>query len=173
MKELIELLQKRFSQNMHRHPNTNWQTVEDKLQADKNYLKVLQKMEDSGGEPDVLEYRGKLYYVDFSKESPKGRRSYCYDEKALYDRKKFKPESSVEKVAKDMGVDLVDEAMYIFIQTVEDLDLKTSSWLKTPDDFRALGGALNGEKRYQRAFIFHNGADSYYASRGFRGYIQL
>lgn len=173
MKALLELLQKRFNQNMHRHANTNWQTVEDKLHAHKNHLDVLQKMEDTGGEPDVLEYDGKLYIVDFSKESPKGRRSYCYDEKALYERKKFKPESSVEKVVKDIGVEVVDEAMYIFMQTVEDLDLKTSSWLKTPNDFRKLGGALNGEKRYQRTFIFHNGADSYYGSRGFRGYIQL
>ena len=171
MNELLKTLKNRFESNMHRHEGILWQDVEAKL--DNKKLEVLQKMEHTGGAPDVLLYESKLYYTDFSKESPVDRRSLCYDEKAWQDRKKFKPESSVEKEAAKLGVMLVDEPMYVYMQGLEDLDTKTSSWLQTPKAFRLLGGALNGEKRYQRTFIYHNGADSYYASRGYRGYIEL
>lgn len=171
MENLLNTLRMRFEKNMHRHKDIKWSDIENKL--NKDHLKILEKMEETGGEPDVMTFEGSLYYVDFSKESPLGRRSYCYDEKAWHDRKKFKPESSVEKEAKKIGITLVSESMYMYMQGLEDLDLKTSSWIDTPQKFRDLGGALNAEKRYDRAFIYHNGADSYYASRGFRGFIKL
>lgn len=173
MDKLFQVLKDRFEQNMHRHLNISWKSVEEKILYHKDTLITLEKMEATGGEPDVLSYEGELYYVDFSKESPSGRRSLCFDEKALQARKQNKPKSSVEKDALSMGVKLVDEDMYFYMQSLEDLDLKTSSWIATPKDLRALGGALNAEKRYQRTFVFHNGADSYYAARGYRGYIKL
>ena len=173
MEKLFQILKDRFDQNMHRHPGVSWKIVEEKILYHKDTLITLEKMESTGGEPDVLSYEGDLYYVDFSKESPSGRRSLCFDEKAWHARKQNKPQSSVEKEALSMGVELVDEKMYFFMQSIEDLDLKTSSWIATPKEFRALGGALNAEKRYQRTFVFHNGADSYYAARGFRGYIKI
>lgn len=171
MENLLNLLKNRFEKNLHRHLGVVWSTVEGKLT--KESLEILKNMEATGGEPDVIKYNDHLYFVDFSKESPIGRRGYCFDEKAWHDRKKFKPQSSVEKEAKKLGVELIDESMYMYIQTIDDLDLKTSSWIATPKAFRALGGALNAEKRYQRTFIFHNGADSYYESRGYRGFIKL
>jgi len=171
MDKLLAVLEKRFNDNMHRHKDVSWQDVKDKL--NNKVMGILQKMEDTGGKPDVIKYEGIVYYVDFSKESPEQRRSLCYDEKAWQDRKKFKPESSVEKHADQMGVKLINEPMYSYMQALEDFDLKTSSWIETPDSIRSLGGALNAEKRYQRTFIFHNGADSYYASRGYRGFIKL
>ncbi|WP_035357288.1 DUF4256 domain-containing protein [Acholeplasma granularum] len=173
MNEFLKLLETRFKKNMHRHEHIKWHDIEEKLTQNKKILETLYKMELTGGEPDLMSYDNNLYYVDFSKETPLKRRSYCYDEKALKDRKKFKPESSVETEIKKLGINLVDENMYFYIQTLEDLDLKTSSWIHTPESIRKLGGALNAEKRYDRTFIFHNGADSYYASRGFRGYIKL
>jgi len=173
MDKLFQTLKDRFEQNMHRHPGVLWKDIEDKILYHKDILMTLEKMEATGGEPDVLSYQDGLYYVDFSKESPVGRRSLCFDEKAWHARKQNKPTSNVEKEASNMGVELVDEDMYVYMQSLEDLDLKTSSWIATPEAFRALGGALNAEKRYQRTFIFHNGADSYYAARGYRGYIKL
>ena len=173
MNKLIETLKNRFEKNSHRHTDVLWQDIEHKITNNQATLKTLQNMEDTGGEPDVIVFENTLYYVDFSKETPKDRRSYCYDEKAWHDRKKFKPESSVEKEAKKIGITLVSESMYMYMQSLEDFDLKTSSWIDTPKSFRDLGGALNAEKRYDRAFIYHNGADSYYASRGFRGFIKI
>lgn len=170
--KLLDILEQRFKKHPHRHEGVTWDKVSQKINQDPNKLTILQKMEDSGGEIDIIAFEGKLYYVDFSKESP-NRRSFCYDEKAWHDRKKFKPESSVEKDINNLGSKLVTEAMYLYMQTLEDFDLKTSSWIATPKSIRDLGGALNAEKRYGRAFIFHNGADSYYQSRGYRSYIEI
>lgn len=170
--KLLDILELRFKKHPHRHEGVTWDSVFQKINQDPKKLTILQKMEDSGGEIDIIAFEGKLYYVDFSKESP-NRRSFCYDEKAWHDRKKFKPESSVEKDINNLGSKLVTEAMYLYMQTLEDFDLKTSSWIATPKSIRDLGGALNAEKRYGRAFIFHNGADSYYQSRGYRSYIEI
>ena len=171
--KLLDILEQRFTTNPHRHEGVLWETVYHNIHQEQNKLSILQNMEDSGGEIDVISFEGNLYYVDFSKESPDKRRSFCYDEMAWHDRKKFKPESSVEKHVTTLGSKLITENMYMYIQTLEDLDLKTSSWIATPKSIRDLGGALNAEKRYGRAFIFHNGADSYYQSRGYRSYIKI
>lgn len=169
----IQLLQKRFNENMHRHPHVDFQDVKSKLESDEHFTNVIYRMEDTGGEPDVFSYKGNLYFVDFSKESPLGRRNVCYDEKARLSRKKFPPETSAEKVSSDIGIELLDENMYHALQEIEPFDQKTSSWIKTPDNFRKLGGALTGDRRYNRTFTYHNGADSYYGVRGFRGYILI
>lgn len=160
------LLKERFTQNMHRHEGIRF----DDLSIDP-ILDILSKMELSGGEVDVLLYEGVCYYVDFSKETL-NRRSLCYDQKARINRKNNPPISSAIEKAQEMGITLLDEAMYKYIQSIEDLDLKTSSWLLTPDSIRRLGGAIFGDKRYQQTFIYHNSADSYYSVRGFRGYIE-
>lgn len=169
----IHLLQKRFDEHKHRHPHVDFNDVKKILESNKNLTQIIYRMEDTGGEPDVISYDGHLYYVDFSKESPLGRRNVCYDEKARLARKKFPPESSAEKVAKEIGIELLDEKMYHILQEIEPFDQKTSSWIKTPDDFRKLGGALTGDRRYNRTFTYHNGADSYYGVRGFRGYVTI
>ena len=153
---MLELLKARFSEHRERHPNLEWSEVEHRLREDPASIAILQKMEESGGEPDTMGYdvkTGKLIFCDFAKESPVGRRSLCYDEKALQGRTKNPPSGSAERKAKDS------------------FDLKTSSWIATPDDIRSKGGALFCERRYDTVFTFHNGADSYYSVRGFRGYI--
>lgn len=170
-KELLHTLEKRFEKNKHRHQNTSWETV-TKLLND-SLLQSLQKMEETGGEPDVIALNDGLFYVDMSKESPKNRRSLCYDKEARVKRKKFPPESSALELASDLNVDILNEAMYFEIQEIEPLDLKTSSWIHTEDRLRTLGGALFATNRYQRVFVYHNGADSYYKDRGFRGYLTL
>ena len=170
-KQLTDKLNSRFNENMHRHPNKLWEDVVSLLNDD--LVTILLKMEDTGGEPDFVELNDKLYAVDMVKESPKGRRSLCYDKKARLGRKKFPPESSVEEMAKDIGIEIVSEQLYLALQTIEMLDTKTSSWLKTPDEIRTLNGAIFGDNRFERAFIFHNTAESYYKDRGFRGYIKL
>lgn len=169
----IDLLQKRFEAHMHRHSNIQFSEIKSILLINRDLLDVIYRMEDTGGEPDVVAYENKMYYADFSKESPLGRRNVCYDEKARLSRKKFPPESSALKKALEIGIELLDEDMYHALQKIEPFDLKTSSWIKTPEMMRKLGGALTGDHRYQRTFIYHNGADSYYGVRGFRGYIEI
>ncbi|NLC41306.1 MAG: DUF4256 domain-containing protein [Erysipelothrix sp.] len=169
--ELMELLEARFSDNMHRHKTVQWDQVSRRLNEDK--LKVLSLMEESGGEPDVMSIAGELVFVDFAKESPKGRRSLCYDQRALSDRKKNKPQDSAMNLAQEMGISLLNETEYRALQAIEAVDLKTSSWIVTPEAIRKLGGALFGDQRYGQVFIYHNGADSYYGARGFRGLLNL
>lgn len=171
--EVIELLEKRFNQNKHRHPRIDWQKIYDIISHNKPVLKTLQQMEDTGGEPDVVVLNDKVYYIDMAKETPEKRRNVCFDEQARLARKKFPPESSAEAMARSIGIKLLDVDMYQKVQSIEPLDLKTSSWLATPQKIRTLGGALFGDCRYDHTFIYHNGADSYYGVRGFRGYIEL
>lgn len=169
-KDLIDVLDIRFHKHMQRHPDVSFELIKEKL-SNQKILNAVLKMEQTGGEPDVLLCNGILYFVDFSKETPKGRTSVCFDKKARLERTKFPPTTSAEEMAADMGVELLDESMYHYIQSLEDFDLKTSSWLKTEPDIRNRGGAIFGDKRYNRTFIYHNGADSYYGSRGFRGIL--
>ena len=169
----IKILKTRFENHLFRHPNLIWDNVEAFLRKYLNILDVVTKMEETGGEPDLYEFDQQLIYVDCSKETPKDRRNLCYDESARLARKKFPPETSAEGLAQAMGIKIVDEALYIKLQSFEAFDLKTSSWLLTPEDLRSLGGALFGDRRYDRTFIYHNGADSYYGVRGFRGYIDI
>ena len=170
---LLNGLKKRFEKNKHRHEKLSWDLVNERLNQDPKALMRIQLMEESGGEPDVFVIDGKNYVTDASKEKPKERVSCCYDEDARLSRKKFPPETSAEMLAKKMDIELVDETLYRVMQAFDDFDLKTSSWIKTPKPLRDLGGALFGDKRYERTFIYHNGADSYYSSRGFRGYFIL
>lgn len=169
--ELINILKKRFEKHAYRHPGVTWDDVLHVISQNDQLLKALEHMENTGGEPDVMTYQNHIIYVDFSKETPKGRTSTCYDEEARLSRKKFPPETSAMFMAEKMGITLCDEQMYQAIQHIEPLDLKTSSWILTPQKERELGGALFGDRRYDRTFIYHNGADSYYGVRGFRGYI--
>ncbi|MFC4709634.1 DUF4256 domain-containing protein [Enterococcus eurekensis] len=170
--ELIVILEARFSKHMERHPQLTWAPVKEALENNPAVLAILLEMEKTGGEPDVvavdLQQSGYLFY-DCSAESPEGRRSYCYDDVALNARKKHKPENSAVNCAQQMGIELLSEEEYGYLQTLGTFDLKTSSWLATPIEVRNLGGALFGDKRYNRTFTYHNGADSYYANRGFRG----
>lgn len=168
---LMETLKKRFQKHMHRHKGVSWDEVEKYI--NKSILISLRLMESTGGEPDVIELDSHLYYIDMSKETPKDRRNICYDEEARLSRKKLPPKSSATKMAEEMGINLLEETMYFHIQELEQIDLKTSSWLKTPREIRILKGALFGDHRYGRTFIYHNGADSYYGVRGFRGYLKL
>ena len=170
-KELLRVLEVRFMKNMHRHENTEWNTIMDLLNEE--ILKTIQKMEETGGEPDFVMLNNELIFVDFSKESPKGRRSLCYDKTARVNRKKFPPLSSAMEMAKDINIELLDETMYFSLQKIEPFDLKTSSWVKTNIEVRDLKGALFANNRYERVFVYHNGADSYYKDRGFRGFIRL
>ncbi len=165
--------QARFEANIYRHPKMSWENFQAKLTENDSWEKAMIWMEDTDGEPDlvVLESLDKPIVVDMSKASPSGRRSLCYDKEAREKRKKNAPESSVMEEAERFGVEVVDEDLYFRLQEVEPFDEKTESWLKTPDEFRKLGGALFGDRRYNRVFVFHNGADSYYASRGFRAYF--
>jgi hypothetical protein len=169
MSTLLQL-EKRFNQHRHRHPGLFWEDVEPLLQQ---HTSVLDLMEDSGGEPDVVVIDGHWYVVDMVKETPKGRRSLCYDKEARLGRKKFPPHSSVIEMAQMIGIHVVDETMYHQLQAIESLDEKTSSWLLTDPALRQKGGALFGDTRYGRVFVYHNGVDSYYESRGFRGYLKL
>ncbi|MDY0211283.1 MAG: DUF4256 domain-containing protein [Acholeplasma sp.] len=156
---------------MHRHVNVSFDTYLKKLTDPQ--LRVVEKMELTGGEPDLILIDGAYYVIDLSKETPKQRVSVCYDLEAKQSRKKFSPESDATTMAESIGITLLDENLYVKIQSIEEIDLKTSSWLLTPNEFRKKGGALFGDKRYGRAFIYHNGAHSYYSTRGFRGYIKL
>ena len=169
--ELRPILEQRFVSMIHRHPNVNFATVYDKLSLEEH--RILLEMENTGGEPDFVLLNDRLFIIDMAKETPKLRRSLCYDQAAREGRKKFPPKSSALEMASEIGITLVDESMYRTLQEIEDLDTKTSSWIYTPPTMRSLGGALFGDKRFQRTFFYHNGADAYYSGRGFRGYIKL
>ncbi len=170
--ELLGLLQTRFGKNMNRHEALEWIEVEAKLRASTQKLWSLNEMEKTGGEPDVVGYdkkSGEIIFVDCAAESPKGRRSSCYDREGLESRKEHKPENNAIDMAAAMGVELLNEEQYRELQQLGSFDTKTSSWLKTPPQIRKLGGAIFGDYRYGTVFIYHNGAQSYYSSRGFRG----
>lgn len=171
--QLLEKLQERFEKHMQRHRNINWSDILAKIENDPTILKKLDNMENTVGEPDVYLIDGELYFIDSAKESPQFRRSLCYDKEARINRKTRPALLSVEEMAKDLGIELLNEKLYLKIQEIDDLDDKTSSWLKTEEAVRKNGGAIFGDKRYGRTFIYHNGADAYYGSRGFRGYIKL
>lgn len=174
--ELLSILKARFEKNMNRHKGVEWTKVREKLEASPEKLWSLDDMENTGGEPDVVGYdkqTGEYIFYDCSDESPKGRRSLCYDREALDARKEFKPASSVIDMALEMGIEVLTEEEYHQLQQLGSFDAKTSSWLKTPAAVRKLGGAIFGDFRYGRVFIAHNGADSYYAARGFRGSLRV
>ena len=171
---MLTILKTRFQANMPRHPDMDWAAVERRLLALPDALEALRRMEETGGEPDVIGFAddgARLLFCDCAKESPAGRRSLCYDEAALLARKKNPPAGSAELQARELGVPLMTEALYRRLQTLGEFDLKTSSWIATPETIRSKGGALFCERRYGEVFVFHNGADSYYSVRGWRGYI--
>lgn len=171
---MINILKNRFSANMQRHPDLKWEDVEKKLQEHPEALAVLNRMEESGGEPDTIgrdPETGRLIFCDCSKESPSGRRSLCYDDEALQKRIKNPPAGSAVHQAAETGVSLMTESLYRTLQTLGEFDLKTSSWIAAPESVRKQGGALFCERRYGLVFTFHNGADSYYSVRGWRGYF--
>ncbi|HXS00868.1 MAG TPA: DUF4256 domain-containing protein [Pyrinomonadaceae bacterium] len=172
--ELLSTLKARFEKNMNRHKGLEWAKVQAKLEADAKKLWSLNEMERTGGEPDVVGYdkkTGEYFFYDCSAESPKGRRSVCYDAEALESRKEHKPAHSAVGMAAEMGIELLTEEQYRELQKLGEFDLKTSSWLKTPSDIRKLGGAVYCDRRYNHVFLYHNGAESYYAVRGFRGWL--
>ena len=174
--DLIHTLQARFGQHMHRHPGCTWDTVLARLHAAPASLATLQGMEDTGGEPDVIGQAGEtgaITFCDCSAESPSGRRSLCFDAAALAARKANKPAGSALAMAQTMGITLLTQAQYRQLQELEAFDRKTSSWIATPDSIRALGGALFCDRRYEQVFVYHNGAESYYAARGFRGCLSV
>ncbi len=176
VKNMLETLRVRFQANKNLHTELNWPDVEKRLLENPASLEILRRMEESGGEPDTIgidEKTGKLIFCDCSKESPSGRRSLCYDEKALQGRIKNPPSGNVERKAKEIGISIMTEELYRRLQSLGEYDLKTSSWIATPDDIRTKGGALFCERRYGTVFTFHNSADSYYSVRGFRGYILI
>jgi hypothetical protein len=175
-KQLLGLLEARFQKNMHRHKHVAWQQVVAKLEGNPGALRSLQEMEATGGEPDVIgqdKGSGHFTFCDCSAESPLGRRSLCYDRAALDERKENKPAGNAVETAAAMGIALLTEAQYRDLQQLEELDLKTSSWIATPEDVRSRGGALFCDRRYGRVFVYHNGAQSYYAARGFRGVLRV
>lgn len=172
--KLLNTLEARFAAHLDRHPDVVWSDVLTKLETDSNKLVTLSEMERTGGEPDVIRLpNGDLAFCDCSPESPSGRRSLCYDEQALAARKKNKPDGSAVALAEQMGLELLDEAMFRHLQTLGAFDLKTSSWIATPEAIRQKGGALFCDRRYDHTFVYHNGADSYYAARGFRGMLTI
>ena len=173
---LLSALKTRFEKNKDRHKGLAWEKVQGRLESKPDKLWSLQEMEKTGGEPDVVGFdkkSGEYIFYDCAPESPKGRRSLCYDRKALNDRKENKPKDSAMDMASVMGIDLLTEEEYQVLQELGQFDEKTSSWLKTPDAVRKLGGGIYGDRRYNRVFIGHNGADSYYAARGFRGSLRV
>lgn len=174
--ELLTELKERFEKNMNRHKGIKWADVEAKLQGDAKKLWSLSEMERTGGEPDVVGFdkkSGEFIFFDCSVETPKGRRSLCYDRRAWESRKQHKPESSALERANEMGIKILTESEYNDLQKLGRFDTKTSSWLETPADLRELGGAIFGDWRYGRVFIYHNGAESYYAARAFRGSLRV
>jgi Protein of unknown function (DUF4256) len=179
-KAILSILKARFDKNSHRHKGMDWAAVQARLESNPEKLWSLNAMEETGGEPDVVEQdkkTGAYIFYDCSAESPKGRRSICYDHEALEKRKEHKPENSAMEMAKEMGIELLTEEQYRQLQSLqkagENLDTKTSSWIKTPDAIRKLGGALFCDCRYNTVFLYHNGADSYYGARGFRGLLRV
>lgn len=171
---MIELLRNRFFENMARHPELDWNDIEKRLLAAPEAVTILEAMEESGGEPDVVAMKsGQYIFFDCSAETPSGRRSLCFDEAALAARKKNPPGGSAQAQCRAIGAEMMNEEEYRYLQTLGSFDLKTSSWIATPEEIRALGGALFCERRYGRVFTFHNGADSYYGVRGWRGVLRL
>lgn len=173
---LLKTLKARFDKHKNRHKGLNWAKVQAKLEANTAKLWALNEMEESGGEPDVIGFdknTGEYIFCDCSAETPKGRRSVCYDDEALEARKKFKPKASAVAMAADMGIEMLDEQQYRELQELGEFDTKTSSWLKTPEDIRKLDGAIFGDRRYNTVFVYHNGAQSYYTARGFRGLLRV
>jgi hypothetical protein len=175
-KELLRALKARFENNMDRHKDLKWVKVQAKLKASPEKLWSLHEMEKTGGEPDVVGHdkkTGEYIFWDCSAESPRGRRSLCYDREALDFRKENKPQGSAMEMAMTMGIELLSEEEYRELQKLGNFDTKTSSWVKTPSDIRKLGGALFGDRRFNTVFLYHNGAESYYAARGFRGSLRV
>ncbi len=173
---LLKALKARFEKNMNRHQGLEWAKVQAQLEANTEKLWSLNEMERTGGEPDVVGHdktTGEYIFFDCSAESPKGRRSLCYDREALESRKKHKPENNVIDMAAAMGIELLTEEQYRKLQKLGNFDTKTSSWVKTPFDIRKLGGAIFCDRRYDHVFVYHNGAESYYAARGFRGSLRV
>jgi hypothetical protein len=174
--ELLRVLMARFEKNVGRHKGVDWANVQARLEAHSEKLWSLNEMERTGGEPDVVRYdrrSGVCMFVDCSAESPKGRRSICYDREAQDGRKEFKPDNNAMDMAAAMGVELLSEEQYRELQELGNFDTKTSSWVKTPSDIRRLGGALFADRRYGKVFVYHNGASSYYAVRGFRAFLSV
>ena len=173
--KLVATLKARFEKNKARHKGVDWAAVQARLEGNAEALKSLQAMEASGGEPDVIasEKTGHVTFCDCSAESPSGRRSLCYDKKALDARKEAKPSGSAVELAEEMGIELLTEEQYRALQELGEFDVKTSSWVRTPPDVRTLGGALFCDRRYGKVFVYHNGAQSYYAARGFRGRLRV
>jgi len=174
--EILRVLQSRFEKNMNRHKGLLWAKVHEKLEANNEKLRSLGEMERTGGEPDVVDYdklTGEFIFFDCSAESPSGRRSFCYDREALDTRKEHKPANNIVDLAAAMGIELLTEEQYRELQKLGKFDLKTSSWVQTPANIRKLGGAIFCDRRYDTVFVYHNGADSYYAARGFRGFLRV
>ncbi len=175
-KQLIGKLKTRFEKNKDRHKGIEWPKVEARLASKPEKLWSLQEMENTGGEPDVVSLdkkTGEYIFYDCAAESPAGRRSYCYDKAALDSRKEHKPKNNAVDAAAEMGIELLTEEEYRYLQQLGKFDLKTSSWIKTPADIRKLGGAVFCDRRYNTVFLYHNGAESYYAARGFRGSLKV
>lgn len=173
---LLSTLKTRFEKKMNRHPGMAWENVLSRLEAKEEKLWSLNEMERTGGEPDVVgrdEKMGEIIFFDCCTETPASRRNLCYDQAALEARKAFKPENSAINMAAHMGIDVLTEEQYHELQTLGEFDTKTSSWLKTPEEIRRQGGAIFGDRRFGRVFIYHNGADSYYGARGFRGLLKV
>ena len=172
---LLRTLRNRFEQNMERHKGFEWEKVRARLEENATALASVSAMETSGGEPDVIgsDENGRVIFCDCSPESPSGRRNLCYDSDSWKARKENKPPGNALDKAQDMGIELLSEKQYRALQRLGEFDLKTSSWIKTPDDVRSLGGALFCDRRYGKVFLYHNGAQSYYAGRGFRGLIRV
>lgn len=176
IKQLLETLKSRFLKNMHRHKNIDWAGVLKRLECAPDKLWSLRQMEETGGEPDVVGLdaeSGAYLFYDCAAESPKGRRSICYDPQALNERKENKPDNSALGLAEEMGIKILNEEQYRKLQQLEVFDAKTSSWIETPANIRELGGALFADYRYATVFVYHNGAQSYYAARGFRGELRV
>lgn len=174
--ELLAILKTRFEKNLNRHSDIEWSKVQEKLESNPNKLWSLNKMERTEGEPDVVGYdkeTNEYIFFDCATETPKRRRSLCYDKEALDARKEFKPENNVMDMATAMGIEILSEDEYRYLQQLGKFDLKTSSWIKTPTEIRKLGGALFADFRYETVFVYHNGAQSYYAARGFRGSLRV
>lgn len=174
--EILKTLKARFEKNMDRHKELEWVNVQEKLEANTEKLWTLYEMESTGGEPDVVDYdkeKEEYVFYDCSVESPKGRRNVCYDREALESRKKYKPENNALDMATDIGIEILTVEQYRKLQELGNFDMKSSSWVKTPANIRKLGGAIFCDRRYDTVFVYHNGAESYYAARGFRGLLRV
>lgn len=175
-KELLKILKVRFEKNMNRHKGLEWSKVQEKLEANNEKMWSLEEMEKTGGEPDVVGFdkkTGEYIFYDCSAESPAGRRSICYDREGWESRKEHRPENTAVDMAQEMGIELLTEEEYRALQKLGKFDTKTSSWLRTPEAIRKLGGAIFGDYRYGTVFVYHNGAQSYYAGRAFRGSVRI